>query len=249
MGGPIMSRTQLFLAVVGLVSIATSACAEVPTAQPANVAAQQNAVRQITLPPNSEIVVTPNDTVSSKSVKVGDKVRISTRFDVMQDGYVVIPRGTVGEATIAYRTGKGAFGKSAKMEIEFNWLDLNGRKIPLSGKHRQEGEGNTGAAVGTVVAVGPFGAFVTGHSATLTNGQELRSHTVEPLVFELPANVAPVPVANLAPAARVVTAVAVMPVAALAPASAAIVNPAAVAPAGTPAAVIQPAVASVGNKQ
>ncbi len=76
----------------------------------------------------------------------------------MQDGFVMIPRGTVGEATISYRTGKGAFGKSAKMEIEFNWLDLNGRRIPLSGKFRQEGEGNTGAAVGAAVAVGPFGA-------------------------------------------------------------------------------------------
>jgi len=82
----------------------------------------------------------------------------------------LIPRGTPGEATVTYRAGKGAFGNSAKMEIEFNLLELNGRRIPLSGKVRQECEGNSGAAVGAVVAVSVFGAFVTGHSATITNG-------------------------------------------------------------------------------
>jgi len=197
-----MNRNHLFFVAIALGSTGSSAQAQVAAAATApviaTVAAPVVALRQITLPPNSEVVVTPNDTVSSKSVKVGDKVRVSTRFDVMQEGFIMIPRGTVGEATISYRTGKGAFGKSAKMEIEFNWLDLNGRRIPLSGKFRQEGEGNTGAAVGAVVAVGPFGAFVTGHSATLTNGQELRAHTIEPLVFNVPAAAVPVPMANLA---------------------------------------------------
>lgn len=56
----------------------------------------------------------------------------------------------------------------------------------------QEGEGNTGAAVGAVVAVGVFGAFVKGHSATVTNGQQLRAHTVEPITFAVPSNAAQV---------------------------------------------------------
>lgn len=154
--------------------------------------------RAIALSPNTEITVTPNDTLSSKSIKVGDKFRISTVFDVMQDGFVMIPRGTYGEGTITYRTGKGAFGKSAKFEVEFNWIDLNGRHVPLTGKFRSEGEGNTGAAVGAVVAVGIFGAFVTGHSAIITNGQQLRAYTAESLAFNVPANAATVPTASLA---------------------------------------------------
>lgn len=156
------------------------------------------AMRSIALSPNTEVTVTPNDTLSSKSIKVGDKFRLSTVFDVMQDGFVMIPRGSYGEGTVTYRTGKGAFGKSAKFEVEFNWIDLNGRHVPLTGKFRSEGEGNTGAAVGAVVAVGVFGAFVTGHSATITNGQQLRAYTAEPLAFNVPANVAAVPAASLA---------------------------------------------------
>lgn len=192
--------------------LALSATAQ---AQEAAAPAAAPTTRQIVLSPNTEVVVTPNDTITTKSVKVGDKFRISTLFDVMQDGYVLIPRGTPGEATVSYRTGKGAFGKSAKMEVTFNSLDLGGRKIPLTGTFRQEGAGNTGAAVGAVVAVGVFGAFVTGHSANITNGQQLRAHTVEPLTFAVPAGAVPIPTAALA-----------APAPAAVPAAAAVATPA-----------------------
>ena len=187
-----------------------------PAAAPAAVAAP--AMRKITLAPNSEVVVTPIDTLSSKTLKLGDKFRLVSVFDVMQDGFVVIPRGTPGEGTVSWRTGKGAFGKSGKFEIEFNSLDLNGRKVMLTGKHRQEGDGNTGAAVGAVVAVGVFGAFVTGHSANIVNGQQLRAHTAEALSFDVPAGAVAVPTASLsAPAAPAVPAA---PAASAAPAAA-----------------------------
>ena len=169
------------------------------------------AFKTLILPPNAEVVVTPNDTLNTKSTKVGDKFKVSTMFDVMQDGFIVIPRGTVGEGTVTYRTGKGAFGKSGKMEVEINSLNLNGKIIPLTGKHRQEGEGNTGATVGAVIAVGVFSAFVTGHSAAILNGEHLRAHTVEPLNFTVPASAAAVPTATVAIAQ---TATATLPAAA-----------------------------------
>ncbi|NKJ02023.1 hypothetical protein [Novosphingobium sp. SG707] len=183
-----------------------------------NAFAQTGEMRAITLAPNTEVVVTPNDTLTTKSLKVGDKFKIATVFDVMQDGYVLIPRGTPGEATVSYRTGKGAFGKSAKMEVTFNWLKLGDRQIPLNGTYRQEGQGNAGAAVGAVVAVGVFGAFVTGHSATITNGQQLRTHTAETISFNVPAGAAPIQAAIVAPAAPVAT-LQVTPTAAVVPAA------------------------------
>lgn len=158
-------------------------------------------MREIVLSPNSEVVVTPNDTITTKgrAIKEGHKFRISTMFDVMQDGYVVIPKGTVGEGTVTWLTSKGAFGKSGKMEVSFDWLELAGRRIALTGNFRQEGEGNTGATVGTAVAVGVFSAFVTGRSATLVNGQQLRARTAEPLSFLVPDNAAHVTTGILAP--------------------------------------------------
>ena len=158
-----------------------------PVATPAAVT---TAMVQIVLPPNSEVVVTPNDTLTTKgkAVKEGTKFRISTVFDVMQDGVVLIPKGTVGEGTVTWMTNKGAFGKSGKMEVSFDWLELAGTRIPLTGSFRQEGQGNTGATVGAVIAVGVFAGFVTGKSATIVNGQQLRARTVEPLAFMVPAS-------------------------------------------------------------
>lgn len=144
----------------------------------------------------------------------------------MQDGYVVIPKGTRGEGTVTWMTNKGAFGKSGKMEVSFDWLELGGRRVALTGSHRQEGEGNTGATVGTAVAAGVFAAFVTGRSASIINGQQLRARTAEPLIFMVPDN-APrmitgtllqAPVAAPAPAAPAAT-LAPTPAANIAPAS------------------------------
>jgi len=160
-------------------------------------------MRQVVLAPNSELVVTPNDTLTTKgkALKAGYKFKLSTVFDVMQDGYVMIPKGTPGEGTVTWMTNKGSFGKSGKMEVSFDWIDLNGRRVPLTGNFRQEGEGNTGATVGAAVAVGVFSAFVTGRSATIVNGQQLRARTVEPLTFAVPDNAARVVTGSLIPAA------------------------------------------------
>jgi hypothetical protein len=173
----------------------------VALATPANLAAQVATPPQLVLPINTEIAVTPNDDLTTKGSKEGDTFAMSTVFDVMYNGYVVIPRGTPGQGHISWRTGKGAFGKSAKMELTFDWLDMSGRRIALTGKHREEGQGNTGAAVGAVVAVGVFGAFVTGRSAKVPHGMQLAARTGEALPIIVPEGMVQTPTAAVAPGA------------------------------------------------
>ncbi len=132
---------------------------------------------------------------------------MSVSHDVMLSDYVVIPKGTPANGKIAFRTGKGAFGKSAKMEIEVVDLVLNGRSIPLSGRFRQEGSGNTGATVGTAVAVGPFAAFVTGRSAVFEQGREFRAFTRDALPVALAPRTQAVAVGPTAGTAVMVPAV------------------------------------------
>lgn len=232
------------LAATSTVAYAQTAPAPAVVPAPAPVAVDAPApaapvMRQIVMSPNTEVVVTPNDTVTTKGkqVKEGFKFPLSVVFDVMQDGFVVIPKGTRGEGTVTWMTNKGAFGKSGKMEVSFDWLELGGRRVSLTGNHRQEGEGNTGATVGTAVAVGVFAAFVTGRSASIVNGQQLRARTAEPLTFMVPDN-----------AARVITGTLIQaPVAApVAPAPAAVIVPTATA-APAPAAVAAPAPAPAPN--
>ena len=137
------------------------------------------------LPSNTEVWLTTSQEVNSKLLKVGQKFSLSVSRDVMIGNFVVIPRGTPAQGQITYRTGKGAFGKSAKMEFDLVDVELNGRLIPVSGHYRIEGQGNTGATVGVVVAAGVFGAFVTGHSAVVQQGTEFRAYTKEQMAVTL----------------------------------------------------------------
>lgn len=233
------------IAVLALMSaaFAAPACAQMSAppvvAQPSLVVPVVAVARpsasgaQAALPANSEIWVSPNAEVNSKSIKQGGKFEMSVSRDVILGDYVVIPRGTRAIGQISYRTGKGAFGKSAKMEFEVVEVDLGGRIIPVKGHYRVEGQGNTGAAVGAVIAVGVFGAFVTGHSAVVAQGTEFRAYTTDalpvttaaPVLAAVPAppaaeaapltNVsAPGTIATTAPAAQFVPVSAAQPVAA-----------------------------------
>lgn len=137
------------------------------------------------LPSNTDVWLSLDKELNSKKARVGDIIELKVSRDVMMGQYVVIPRGTPAKGHVSWRTGKGAFGKSAKMEFDLDSIILNGRTIPVSGHYRIEGQGNTGAAVGAVVAVGVFGAFVTGRSAVAAQGSEWKASTKEPLAVTI----------------------------------------------------------------
>lgn len=142
-----------------------------PVAAPAPVAPVAVPVR-IVLPANTMITVTPVDEITSKGMKEGDHRTLQVVNDVLHDGTVVIPRGATVRALVSWRTGKGIVGKSAKFELTFQSVLVNGVEYALKGKHRQEGKGNTvGALLGSMI--------ITGRSAVIVSGQQLTAFTAE----------------------------------------------------------------------
>ncbi len=107
-------------------------------------------------------------------MKEGDVRMLQTAADAAYNGVIVIPRGAPVKATVTWRTGKGVGGKSAKFELTFNSVTVNGREYALKGTHRQEGRGNTVAALlGSMI--------ISGHSAVMTSGQVVNAFTAEPI--------------------------------------------------------------------
>jgi hypothetical protein len=228
-----MNRTILTAAAVALVCASAPAIAKDKKTAPVNIDAPAGSAQPIAaswpagvapttptitanayLPTNSELVVRMNSELNSKKAREGSTFIATVAYDVMLGNVVVVPKGTPVNGVVTWRTGKGAFGKSAKMEYELRSFDLAGQRYALSGKFRQEGKGNTGAAVGAVVAVGVFGAFVTGKSAIVEQGRELKVYTTTVIPVLLPGSAAaPAPVAMPA-------ATAAAPVATAQPASA-----------------------------
>ncbi len=149
------------------------------------------------LPANTEVLMAMNQEVSTKGDrwKEGDNFDLSVVNDVTFGNYVIIPKGSRGVGRISFLTSKGAFGKSGKMDIELEYVEVGGRRIPVTGHYRQEGEGNTVATVGGVILAGVFAGFVTGKSGRIPQGRELMARTKSDLALALPATATPVQVA------------------------------------------------------
>jgi hypothetical protein len=118
---------------------------------------------------------------------------LSVAETVMVDGYVVIPANARAAGEVTWHTGKGAFGKSAKMNIELRYVEVAGRRIPITGSFRQEGEGNTAATIGGVIAAGVFAGFITGKTAVIPAGRELTAYTKSEIALALPRRPTPTP--------------------------------------------------------
>jgi hypothetical protein len=180
-----MNKFYGALTACALVMTNGAAIAQQPadkTALPAIIATPRAAeTGQTMLPANTELLLSMNDDLTTKGIEEGHKFRLSLVRDVMLGDLVVIPKGTPAVGEVTWKTGKGAFGKSGKMEIALRYVDLNGRHIPIEGTYRQEGEGNTAATVAGVIAAGVFAGFITGKSAKIPQGRELKAHTKEAL--------------------------------------------------------------------
>ncbi|BEV00051.1 hypothetical protein [Novosphingobium olei] len=156
-----------FAAMASLMAAAVPAYAQTETATPAAMAA-------VTLPTSTVVSVTPEQEISSKKIELGQKVAFRVVNDVTEQGKVVIPRGSLVEGTISFKTGKAIGGKSGKFEVTFNKVNVRGKDYALRGVHRQEGKGNTVAAV--------FGSMlVSGRSAVMQPGQYVDAFTAEPI--------------------------------------------------------------------
>lgn len=129
---------------------------------------------KVVLPINTLVEVTPAEEITSKHMKEGTMRPFLVARDVVEQGTVVIPRGSPVRAEVTWRTGRGIVGKSGKFELTFRAVTVDGVERALRGVHRQEGRGNTaGALLGATI--------ITGRSASMTPGQIINVFTAEPI--------------------------------------------------------------------
>jgi hypothetical protein len=116
------------------------------------------------LPAGTQVNLACLEELSSKHVKQGERYQFTVVNDVVDNGVVVIPRGSIATGVISMQTGRAIGGKSGKFDVSFESVTANGVTFPLMGVHRQEGKGNTvGALLGSIL--------ISGHSAVMLQGQ------------------------------------------------------------------------------
>lgn len=140
-------------------------------------------MQKLALNSGTPITLAVSEEVNSSTHKEGEAFKLTVLNDVTSGNTIVIPRGTPSTGEITWRTGKGAFGKSGKIEFSLRSIDLNGKRIPVTGDYRQEGEGNTVATGIGIIAIGVFAGFITGKRARLPVGRELMAQLAQPVAF------------------------------------------------------------------
>ncbi|TXC70754.1 hypothetical protein FSB78_07235 [Sphingomonas ginsenosidivorax] len=139
------------------------------------------------VPAHTEIVFRLDEEIASNRAVVGQSIPVSVIRDVVVDGVVLIPRGSAGHGVVTARTGKGAFGKSGKLDIELRSVDVAGTSVPVTGRYHAAGDGRTGATLGTILVGGVIaGAFVTGRHAVFAEGREFTAFTADAIRVRIP---------------------------------------------------------------
>lgn len=136
---------------------------------------------------NKAMATDKRDKVKGEKKPAKDKQRITNKGEtfnmtVLQDvragEQIVIPKGSLGYGEVVDVTGRGGFGKSGKINIKMNYVEVGTNKYELDGTYLQRGKGRGGAAIaGTLVAGVIAGVFIKGEEADIPFGAELTFRT------------------------------------------------------------------------
>jgi hypothetical protein len=135
------------------------------------------------LPAGTPVIVMTNEDLSTKVSRVGDRFGVTVLHDVTDGATVVIPKGTIGTGEVTFATNNGGFGKPGILGIALRYLELNGAKVLLDGRYREEGANKNGATAATWFAVGVFSGFIRGKPGVIPRGRELKAHTGEDIAY------------------------------------------------------------------
>ena len=114
-----------------------------------------------TIPVGQELDVRLQSTLSSETATIEQRFEATTAADLLQDGRVLIPAGSVVRGVVSGVDPAGRIERVGRLTLSFDQLVVRGRSIPIratatrvfeSGGLREEGEtAGVGAAAGGIV--------------------------------------------------------------------------------------------------
>lgn len=150
-------------------------------------------MEEVDLPKGQLVKVTLLTPLDSRSNKAGDEVRLRLIEDLIYNGVLVAPRGSIGVGEVIKVERAGAFGKTGKVEVKFKYVEsLLGVEVPIcmgekaAEENKKEVEGRAWAVISSFVGLGVFGpvglvagAFVHGEEAKIPAGTKFYLETSE----------------------------------------------------------------------
>jgi hypothetical protein len=149
---------------------------------------------RLVIPKGTKVTVAFDQALSSKTTKVGQRVRLHVADDVLVGGRKVIGKGARVQGVISKVSKRKSYGINAEMRIVLKPVQsVTGKKVPLEagGKGEQVSGGKSaqaaGATVGGAAVLGPVGLvggyFVHGKTVTIKKGDTLVTEVPKEVVL------------------------------------------------------------------
>lgn len=190
-------HSRLFACALLLAPATVSAQAvapSMPLAAPASDMAILRTGTEVVLKLSEEL------TTKGKKLRVGQRFHMETAEPVIVQGMTVIPVGSPAIGEITDVRNKGMWGKSGHLGARVLYVTVNGRQMRLSGAFDDKGVTGTAGVVGALVVVPVAGFFMTGTSARVPLGTQVKGFLDEDVPLAMAA-AGPAPLAVGAPAA------------------------------------------------
>ena len=131
----------------------------------------------LTLQDGTPVRLRLNRTVSSANAHVGETVDFEITEPVINQNYVVIPKGAVALGRVSKVETKRRFARAGALEISIDSVRLSdGGTIPLRAT-REKGEGDMGGArIAATIAASPVLVWVKGKDVTFEKGTETTAY-------------------------------------------------------------------------
>jgi hypothetical protein len=107
-----------------------------------------------TIPAGQEIDVRLRSTLSSETASVEQRFETTTLVDLMQDGRVLVPAGSVVEGVVSAVDKAGRIDRDGSLTLTFDRMNVRGRNRDIRGSATQIFESKGIREEGTVAAAG-----------------------------------------------------------------------------------------------
>ncbi|MFY9740097.1 MAG: hypothetical protein WAK11_13765 [Candidatus Cybelea sp.] len=121
--------------------------------------------RTIVVPGGTTVVVSLAEPISSATANVNDQVAVIVKKQVVVDGWIVVPLGANGHATVTAVEHAASNGSGGKLSMSVDWVySADGGMIQLSTTNHASESGDAKGAASTAtllswVFLGPLGFF------------------------------------------------------------------------------------------
>lgn len=158
-------RTMYAFALMG--ALATAGCgatrATAPTTAPPPGPEQVGASDRGVIPVGQELDVRLQSSLSSETATVEQRFEATTAVDLLQDGRVLVPAGSVVRGVISGVKRPGRIDREGSLTLSFDQIVVRGRELPMRAMATQVFEsGGIREEVGTIGAGAGIGGVIGG---------------------------------------------------------------------------------------